>query len=85
MVMVKVLMRADGFPMRHEDIYREFGIVGNRLPDEGLKPRQIQGIWIWVEPKIPGMNQDGMRTIAACPHCDKWTGFAKLRQHMKVH
>lgn len=83
--MEKVLMRADGFPMRHEDIYRELGVEGRYLPDAGIPSKVIQGIEVMVVAKTPGVAQDGNRTFALCPKCNHWFGFARLRQHMKVH
>ena len=83
--MEKILMRDNRFPLRCDEIYRLLGVEGSRLPDEGVLPMSIQGITVWVVPKIKGKAQDGARTRAVCPVCEKDFVFDNLRQHMTVH
>ena len=81
----RLLYNRAGNPMRHDEIYAAFGLEGTRLPDAGRLAMRIEGIAVAIERKIPGVCQDGERTRAQCPACDRWFGFARLRQHYVVH
>lgn len=82
----KLLCRADGQPMRHDEIYQAMGLrPKERLPDRGMPLRFIDGVAVRIEPKIKGKAQDGSRTRARCPVCELWFVFDNLRQHYPVH
>jgi hypothetical protein len=53
------------------------------LPDAGVKPQTIQGIVIWVEPRVPG--QFKIRVRACCPVCGREMSAGRLQQHSKIH
>ena len=70
------------------------GIEGTRLPTEGMPPRSIQGITVWVEPlaedrPVRWNGREGKRSDhrvkAACPACQKIVSVGRLHQHAKVH
>jgi len=69
-----------------------FGLpAGSRKwPDEGLPPRTVQGILVWVEPKERAKRTFGARSkfhraLALCPACGKVLSAGRLFQHAKVH
>jgi hypothetical protein len=62
------------------------------LPVEGMPPRLIQGIRIWVEPqKEPGAKvsrrnkRSTHRVMAECPICLKVMSAGRLHQHAEIH
>ena len=72
--------------MRHYDLYEALGLNPKKhLPAEGLPMQHIGNMVVWVDPKIPGMNQDAKRVWCCCPHCHKIFTAGKFHQHMKVH
>lgn len=72
--------------MDHRDLYEALGLNPNRhLPKEGLGPRHVGNVLIWVDPKVEGKSQDAKRVWCRCPHCDRVLTAGKLHQHMKVH
>jgi hypothetical protein len=79
------LLYRNGNPMRCDELYAAMGVPSNRLPDAGWPAMRVQGVVVRIEAKIAGKNQDGERTRACCPECQKWFGFARLRQHYVVH
>ena len=74
--------------MDHVDLYTALGLNPKRhLPAEGLAPRLIGNVMVWVLPRILGTNQDAKRVWCLCPHCKtkKVLTAGKFHQHMKVH
>jgi len=66
------------------------GLLGvKRLPVDGMSPREIQGITVWVEPlrvekPIRGKRHD-RRIRAICPACGREFSVGRLHQHAKIH
>lgn len=54
-----------------------------KIPREGMPPREIQGITVWVEPFRPGPFR--LRARCKCPTCAKEMPVGRLAQHAKVH
>jgi len=72
--------------MHWQDLYTALGLSTTRhLPAEGLPPRMIGNVEVWVDAKIPGVNQDAKRVWCKCPVCDKPFTAGKLFQHLPVH
>jgi len=72
--------------MQHDELYTALGLNPKKhLPAEGLGPRYVGNTLVWVDPKIPGKNQDAKRCWCKCPVCDKTLTAGKLHQHMKIH
>jgi hypothetical protein len=68
------------------------GIKG-KLPAEGMPPRMIQGIKVWVNPAKPKQIVDRWgkphivkssthRVMAECPHCAQILSVGRLHQHI---
>jgi hypothetical protein len=72
--------------MHWYDLYEALGLNPKKhLPAEGLSARQVGNVTVWVDPKIPGTNQDAKRVWCFCPVCQKKFTAGKLFQHMRVH
>jgi hypothetical protein len=72
--------------MRWYDLYAALGLNPKKhLPAEGLGARFVGNVRVWVDPKIPGKNQDAKRVWCECPACNKVLTAGKLHQHMKIH
>lgn len=61
------------------------GIEG-KIPVEGLPPRKIQGIMVYVNPLAGEKPKHGKRhthrVMAICPVCDKHLSAGRLHQHV---
>lgn len=73
-------------------VLRLLGIKGSHLPAEGMPPRMIQGITVWVEAQIDRnlvrefrLSRAVHRVKARCPECGKIMSVGRLCQHSKVH
>lgn len=72
--------------MDHVDLYEALGLNPKRhLPDEGLGPRMVANVLVWVDPKIQGKAQDAKRVWCRCPHCNRVLTAGKFHQHRKIH
>jgi hypothetical protein len=72
--------------MNHAQLCQALGLNPRKhLPDEGLPPRVLGNVLVWVVPRVPGTSQDARRTWCECPHCRKQLTAGKLQQHLKVH
>lgn len=70
------------------EIFRLLGLTGSHLPKEGMPPRLIQGIKVWVNPikwPHPLRKSSTHRVMAECPVCGKTMSAGRLHQHAKVH
>jgi hypothetical protein len=74
------------YQMDHRELYEALGLDPKKhLPKEGLGPRYIGNVLVWVDPKIPGRNQDAKRVWCRCPNCGKVLTAGKLQQHRRIH
>lgn len=68
---------------------------GQKLPVEGMPPREIQGVKVWVTPLPPHPDKDkprGLfgsmwkrsthRVLCECPDCGKVLSIGRLAQHV---
>jgi hypothetical protein len=65
-----------------------------KLPKEGMEPRVIQGVKVWVTPFVPKMGIDRWsgkivkikssthRVMAECPDCGMHLSAGRLHQHV---
>lgn len=70
------------------EVFRLLGLKpGSHLPPEGMPPREIQGIRVWVTPKPEGEPRSvcSHRVLAECPVCKKHLSVGRLHQHAKIH
>lgn len=58
---------------------------GRHLPPEGMPPREIQGITVWVKPQEANRKSSLHRVYAKCPACGKEMSVGRLPQHASVH
>lgn len=72
-------LRLQRFPADVRDMFVMLGIDGNKLPDEGIAPQVIQGIKVWVTPKVD--KPRFIRTMAQCPVCHREMAVSRLQQH----
>jgi hypothetical protein len=63
-----------------DEMYAMLGLMKQRLPDEGLEPRHIQGVLVWVEPKAN--KPQFIRTLCSCPGCGRTLSVKCLDQHL---
>lgn len=72
-------------------LMRLLGVKDTALkwPDAGVPRQQVQGIWVWVEPKNPAERihkPNGLvRALAQCPVCKAIVSVGRLEQHGKKH
>jgi hypothetical protein len=61
------------------------GVVGGRIPPEGLPVQIVQGIPVWaeaLEPAKPGQRKRSThRVLCRCPNCGKTLSAGRLNQH----
>lgn len=66
---------------RLSNIYRELGLNPNaHLPKDGLEPRYINHILIWVAPKHLS-KRIAHRVMCRCPICGTTLSAGRLHQH----
>lgn len=65
-----------------------------KLPKEGMAPRLIQGVLVWVAPFVPKMvkqrwtgkevvvKSSTHRVMAKCPRCGESMSAGRLHQHI---
>lgn len=76
------------FPAHSHHVLPMLGLKpGAHLPRDGMPPREIQGIVVWVEPVQEEDTGFGAphRVRAKCPACGKEMSAGRLPQHAKVH
>lgn len=66
----------------------------DKLPFNGMLPRKIQGVTVWVEPAAPKMVRNKLtnemvrvksskhRVMAECPRCKRGMSAGRLHQHI---
>ena len=68
------------------EIFRLLGLKGSHLPKEGMPPRLIQGIEVWVNPFVVTPRKSSThRVMAKCSACGKTMSVGRLHQHAKIH
>lgn len=70
--------------MHSDEMLETLGVVGGKLPKEGLEARDIQGIKVWVEPSRPpanGRKSSRHRVLCQCPNCSQILSAGRLHQH----
>lgn len=84
------------YPAHSSQVMRHLGLdPKGKLPEDGMPPRKIDGIRVWVEPLLPKderrardrkfMATRPHRVMAECPLCYKAMSAGRLPQHAKVH
>lgn len=68
------------------DMMRKLGVEGNYWPDEGMSPRMVDGIKVWVTPRAPkagaGVRKSSThRVLCECPGCGDVMSAGRLFQH----
>ena len=78
-------LMANGRGMQMWNLYPLLGLKpGHHLPDEGTLPREINGVTVWVLPKVVYAGRRAPhRVMARCPKCSGIIPFGKLGQHVK--
>lgn len=70
------------------DMMKKFGLTVVRWPDEGMAPRMIDGVKVWVTPRAEPANRalgvsksSTHRVICECPGCGHHVSAGRLAQH----
>lgn len=82
-----IIHDAYGLNAHTSEIKKLFGLrPEQKWPKEGMPPRVIQGVQVWVL-SVPGAKYFGRlhRVRCACLFCDKTLSLGRLHQHMLVH
>lgn len=92
------LVRNDyGRNAHSHDVLPMLGIpAGGHLPPEGMPPRKIQGITVYVKPAAPSVQvarwgklvtakSSRHRVMCVCPLCAKHVSLGRLHQHIAIH
>jgi hypothetical protein len=88
---MRTFLRSPAFPQwnAHSPQVRELlGLAPTaKLPPEGMSPRVIQGIVVWVNPlpprgAHPRFKRSTHRVMAQCPACSKVLSAGRLHQHV---
>jgi hypothetical protein len=61
------------------DMYKLLGLKSNRLPADGMTPREIQGVLVYVKPSVPGTLHH--RVYAVCS-CGQHVPVGRIHQHI---
>lgn len=73
-----------GWNAQSPAMFRLLGLLpGSHLPADGMAPRIIQGIKVWVEPNKEHFPNASYfhRVRAECPLCGKHLSAGRLHQH----
>lgn len=62
-----------------QEMIHQLGFM--KLPAEGMKPKILQGVWVWVKPAGTRKNFS-IRVMCACPGCGKELAASRLPQHL---
>jgi hypothetical protein len=67
-----------------------FGLDPKKHLPNGLAPRMVNGIKMWIEPKTVYMYDHPrppmkLRALCECPICFKVVSIGRLGQHAKIH
>jgi hypothetical protein len=70
--------------MQSNEVFETLGVAGTHWPDAGLPARVVQGIKVWVAPKVvrPGRKSSKHRVMCACPGCGRVFSVGRLAQHV---
>lgn len=82
-------------PMHCSEMLETLGVTSGRLPLEGMTPRMVQGVNVWVLPFMPKFRKgyDGNpvrvkssthRVMCSCPGCGTAMSVGRLHQHKCV-
>ena len=72
-------------------VMRALGLKpGGHLPDEGMPPRFIGVVWVWVTPaqtQLPGFERKSSthRVMGECPSCGRHMSVGRMHQHKCTH
>jgi hypothetical protein len=80
----KIMIRSErGWNAHEGDLKKMFGLEPKKKwPAEGLPPRNIQGIKVWVNPRTTATQENQFhRCRAECPRCLKILSAGRLHQH----
>lgn len=72
------------YPATADEVIRMLGITNNRLPSDGMATTLIQGIRVYVAPRVPRPERRrnfALRVTAICPGCDRHLAASRLAQH----
>lgn len=69
------------WPAHADEVLAMLGV--ERLPDEGMPEREIQGVRVYVAPKPPrdGRHMQRLRVMAICA-CGRHVAVGRLHQHI---
>lgn len=82
------------WPAQNREVLEMLGVATSRLPKEGLEPRLVQGIKVWVKPAYPKLEgvplrdqrkESRHRIMVECPACKKEMSLGRLHQHSRIH
>lgn len=83
-------IRLDGstWPVHSHHMLEKLGVKGTKWPDDGMAPRMVDGIKVWVTPRAPAANRQlGIkkssthRVMCECPGCGDHMSAGRLFQH----
>lgn len=85
-------LRQNGRNMHTHQLYPILGVKGSILPKEGIEPRYIGNVLVWVLPKEEAEMKAMMlkkrfvaRVLCECPYCGKEFSAGTLDQHIKSY
>ena len=90
-VSVKYVNHGRRWAMQSAEVLETLGVVGGHLPPNGMAPRYIQGVRVWVAPVRVnlGLNWRGRprkssqhRVMCECPGCGRVLSLGRLAQHV---
>ena len=82
------LARGHLYAMHSDEMLDALGVKGGHLPVDGINPRQVQGVTVYVlaAPPSNGRKSSKHRVMAVCPTCGRHMSAGRLvSQHIKVH
>lgn len=89
-------IKYSGRSMHSSEMLEVLGVVGGKLPREGLPARDVQGVQVWVAPFVPKIRKvwNGFQHVekevkssthrvrCKCPKCGAEMSAGRLFQHI---
>lgn len=69
--------------MHSTKMLEALGVIGGKLPKDGLAPRMVQGVRVWAVPFVEGRPRKSSqhRVRCECPDCGVELSAGRLFQH----
>lgn len=74
-----------GTPMKAQHVRWALGLRNEEMPRQGIAPRVLGNVLVWIDPKIEGDNKQKQRLMCMCPVCCDVQYMSRFHAHLKTH